>query len=221
MNINYTVYDTLNNIFKFNFYDILDKNKNICFGYVRQSTRLQKSLQEQISEIKKQAFKDNYKYVVIFSCKGSGWKINNINQLKDFKLMCKLLPKLKEYNFSNIRVYIYDVSRFMRNVLIATKFISEVFEPNNCDIHSIIDKRVWNKDNNNKLDFLRELIESEAYSVLLSNKMKINSKNRKQMGNHIGGITFGYERYKNNSNLMKLRKNNSEQKILGYIKKND
>ena len=128
---------------------------------------------------------------------------------------------LAKYNFSNIRVYIYDVSRFMRDVLIATKFISEVFEPNNCDIHSIIDKRVWNKDNNNKLDFLRELIESEAYSVLLSNKMKINSKNRKQMGNHIGGITFGYERYKNNSNLMKLRKNNSEQKILGYIKKND
>jgi len=214
----YNLYDSNNNLYQVSLNDILNCN-NICFGYVRQSTQQQKSLEEQIFEIKKQAFIDNYDFVIIFSCKGSGWKINNINKLKDFKLMCKLFSTLKVNNFGDIRLYIYDVSRFMRNVLIATKFINDVFEPNNCEIHSIIDNRKWNNNSNNKLDFLRELIESESYSVLLSNKMKINSQNRKQKGNHIGGIKFGYERYKNNSKIMKLRKNNKEQQILGYIKK--
>ena len=188
-----------------------------CIGYARQSTKNQKSLDEQIDEIKKRAFNDNYKNVIIFKCKGSGWNPNSIAKLKDFQKMLKLIPKLKS-NMREIKVYIYDVSRFMRNVLVASVFINDIFEPNDCSIVSIIDNRIFDKNNNNRLDFLRELVEAEAQSLKLSNKMKVNVLNRKKKEKNIGGDKFGYERYKDNSNILKIRKNIKEQKILGYMK---
>ena len=57
-------------------------------------------------------------------------------------------------------------------MLIASKFINDIFDPNNCMIHSVIDKK-WTKDSIDRIDFLRELVESEKYSVLLSKKIKI------------------------------------------------
>ena len=59
---------------------------------------------------------------------------------------------------------------FMRNVLIATKFINEVFDPYDCTIYSIIDNKVWDKNNRNRIEFLQELVEAEKFSILLSIK---------------------------------------------------
>ena len=94
-----------------------------------------------------------------------------------------------------------------------------IFDPNNCTIHSIIDNKTWNKDSKNRIDFLNELVSAEANSVLLSSKMKNNVKHRKRLGHMVGGVKFGYEFYRNSNNIMKKRKNEKEQNILGFIKK--
>ena len=45
------------------------------------------------------------------------------------------MVKFKYFKEFDIKIYIYDVSRFMRNVLIATKFINDVFDPYDCTIY--------------------------------------------------------------------------------------
>ena len=198
------------------------KFKSFCFGYTRQSTNKQNSIEEQVYYIKKRAFENNYEYLLLFICRGSGWDVNNLNKLKDFTNMMKIIPKLRNNNLITLRnfvIYVYDVSRFMRNILIASKFINDVLIPNNCEIHSIIDNKKLDNNNNNRIEFFRELIESENYSVLLSNKIKKNISNRKRLGHHIGSVKFGYEKYRDHNLIYKVRKNNIEQNILGYIKK--
>jgi DNA invertase Pin-like site-specific DNA recombinase len=195
--------------------DLFEICNEICFGYARQSTINQKSISEQITEIKEKAYRDGYDYAVIFTYKGSGWNIHNINKMKQFNEMIKLIKYLNDFD---IHIYIYDISRFMRNVLIATKFINDVFDPYNCTIHSIIDNKVWDKNNRNRIEFLQGLVEAEKFAVQLSDKIKKNIKYRKTQGHHIGKAKFGYERFKVN-NIYKIRENNVEQNILGYIKK--
>lgn len=193
----------------------------ICICYLRHSTTAQKSLEEQKTFIVNHVKNTNYDYMIIFSCEGSGWRVNNLNNLKDFKRMSKFIPKLRGTLYPNIplEIFIYDVSRFMRNVLVASKFINDIFDPNNCTIHSIIDNKIWNKDSKNRIDFLNELVSAESHSVLLSTKMKNNVKHRKKLGHDVGGVKFGYEFYRNKNNIMKKRKNQNEQNILGFIKK--
>jgi DNA invertase Pin-like site-specific DNA recombinase len=219
------VYDFINNIYQkidendfFQNYEY--KNRKYCIGYARQSTKYQKSLEEQISEIKLQAKKDNFDSIIIFKNYGSGWNINNINKLPEFKKMVKLIKSLSYTKIREFTIYIYDVSRFMRNVLIATKFINDVFNPYNCKIISIIDNKIWDKNKQNRINFLRELVEAESNSVLLSAKMKKNVSYRRKRGHHVGGIPYGFERYRDHNLIFKLRKNKYEQNILGYIKKN-
>ena len=132
--------------------------------------------------------------------------------------MINIIKHIRDISNESIQVYIYDVSRFMRNVLVATKYINEVFDPYDCIINSIIDNKVWSKNSTDRIEFLRELVEAEKFSVTLSNKMKRVMKNQKDRGNHIGGIKYGYERFKN-KNIFKLRKSKLEQNILGFIKK--
>ena len=57
-------------------------------------------------------------------------------------MVVKFVKYFKEFE---IKIYIYDVSRFMRNIQIATKFINDVFDPYDCTIYSIIDNKVWDK----------------------------------------------------------------------------
>ena len=218
----YIVYDLIKNTKNIlsedsikSYYNNLD---SFCFGYARQSTSYQNSIEEQIYHIKRKAKEKNFKNIIMFTCIGSGWNVNNLSKLSDFKKMTRIIPYF-HIRYNSITIFIYDVSRFMRNVLIATEFINKIFDPFNCTIHSIIDNKIWDKNNNNRIDFLRELIEAEAHSVLLSNKMKNNIKNRRNLGHHIGGTKFGYEKYRDHNLIMKVRKNNREQNILGYIKK--
>ena len=236
MTKNLEVYDFINNIHQtideHNFVQNYHyKNRKYCIGYARQSTKYQKSLEEQISEIKIKAKKDNFDSIIIFKNYGSGWNINNINKLPEFKKMVKLIKNLRFKIILNqiypsitsieeFTIYVYDVSRFMRNVLIATKFINDIFNPYNCKIISIIDNKIWDKNKQNRINFLRELVEAESNSVLLSEKMKKNVSYRKKQGHHVGGIPYGFERYRDHNLIFKLRKNKSEQNILGYIKKN-
>lgn len=198
-----------------NFYS----STNFCFGYARQSTNTQKSLEEQIWEIKLKAKENKFDTIVIFQNKGSGWNVNNLNKLEEFKKMVKLIPQLRKFTSSEFIIYIYDVSRFMRNVMVATKFFNDIFDPNDCKIYSIIDNKIWDKDNKNRNEFLKNLLEAENSSILLSLKMKNNIKYRKKRGHHVGGIPYGYERYKNHNLIHKIRKNKNEQKILGYLKR--
>ena len=204
-----------NNVNKKMIRDLFEIYNEVCFGYARQSTVNQKSISEQITEIKEKAHQDGYDYVVIFTYKGSGWNIHNINKMTQFNEMVKLIKYLNDFD---IHIYIYDISRFMRNVLIATKFINDVFDPYNCTIYSIIDDKVWDKNNRNRIEFLQGLVEAEKFAVQLSDKMKNNIKYRKSKGHHIGKARFGYERFKF-KNIYKTRPNSIEQNILGYIKK--
>lgn len=196
-------------------YHYISKDDNICIGYARKSTINQKSISEQIEEIKKRVSEEGYKFLVVFYYEGSGWNVKSIDGLKGFNDMVKFVKYFRDFN---INIYIYDVSRFMRNVLVATKFINDVFDKYNCTIISIIDHKVWDKNSRNRIEFLQELVEAEKFSVHLSDKMKKNVVCRKRLGHHIGGIKYGYERF-NDKNIMKLRKNKNEQTILGFIKK--
>ena len=195
-------------------YEIVKNKNNLCIGYARKSTKTQKSISEQIDEIKIKAKSDGFKYVLVFHYEGSGWNVNNINKLEGFNDMIKFIKDFKDFN---MHIYIYDVSRFMRNVLVATKFINDVFDKYNCTIHSIIDNKVWDKNNRHRIEFLQELVEAEKFSILLSDKMKKNVIKRKREGHHIGKAQFGYEKYKCNK-ISKIRRNKHEQSILGYIK---
>ena len=162
-------------------YEIIKEKNNLCIGYARKSTTKQKSISEQIDEINNKAKLDGFKYTIIFHYEGSGWNINNINKLQGFNDMVKFIKYFKDFD---IHIYIYDVSRFMRNVLIATKFINDIFDKYNCTIHSIIDNKVWDKNNRNRIEFLQELIEAEKFSILLSDKMKKNVIKRKKQNCH-------------------------------------
>lgn len=196
-------------------YEIIKNKNNLCIGYARKSTKTQKSLSGQIDEIKIRARADGFKYIIIFHYEGSGWNVSNIDKLEGFNEMIKFIKYLSDFKMN---IYIYDVSRFMRNVLVATKFINDVFDKYDCIIHSIIDNKVWDKNNRNRLEFLQELVEAEKFSLLLSDKIKKNIIKRKKDGHHIGNPKFGYEKYKINK-ISKLRRNKHEQSILGYIKK--
>ena len=51
-------------------------NNKTCIGYTRQSTSSQKSISGQIDEIKNKAKIANFNFIIIFQCKGSGWKVD-------------------------------------------------------------------------------------------------------------------------------------------------
>lgn len=204
-------------------FEIIGNNK-FCIAYSRQSTISQQSLSEQFDEIKQNAISKNYIFIIKFSSIGSGWNVSNLKKLIGFNVMIDFIPKVRKrltnnYNFDNIYIYIYDVSRLMRNILVATKYINDIFDPNNCVIYSVLDNKEYSKNSQNRITFLRELIESESFSFVLSNKIKRNIINRKRRGEHVGGTKYGYETHKSNNRLI-LRKNKKEQKILGYIKRN-
>ena len=84
-------------------------DKNFSIGYARQSTVKQKSLDEQISEIKNRARLDGFEYMITFSSKGSSFNISNIYNLK-FQFMTKLIPTIR--NILNSNLYLKKINIF-------------------------------------------------------------------------------------------------------------
>lgn len=188
------------------------RNNTYCIGYARVSTPEQKSLNAQISELKRYAETLGYKSMIVFRVEGSAWSVNSIYKMKSFNEMIHLL----ECSCIDT-VFINDISRFMRNTLIASKFLNEVFVPNNCRIYSIIDNVIWDHNRLNQTKFMDVILQSEKSSTLLSEKMKKSANYRARLGNHVGGIKYGYKRI-DHGGIKKLVKCDKESKVLGYIK---
>lgn len=187
---------------------------NVGLCYVRQSTTDQCSLDEQVAKCKQVSFNNHsLKYLVVFRYMGSGWNTSKIKNNSSLNRMLRLVTcKISE------KVFIYDVSRFMRRSTSATEILSTIFNPNNSSLISCTESRIWDNDEENQIEFNRSLITAQEQSCKLSKRVKDKFQSLKTNGHSLGSPRFGLMAYKDINGIRKFKLNPVELKFLGYIK---
>lgn len=166
-------------------------NLNICGCYARQSTLNQCSLDTQIESCRLKAIDDGYEYMIVFKTKKSGYSdvVNKNN--KEFN---KLLKLIKDNKIAQL--YIYDVSRFMRNLEYGCKILLEYFKE--CNIYSVMDNKEYNNIRSTKYitkkeEFLDALNQAYKFSNNLSIRLKTTYEIYKIKKVAVGRAPIGYK----------------------------
>jgi len=193
----------------------VENNTNNSVIYLRVSSKLQKSLDEQQEVCSSFANKNKLNVCGIFADSLSG---KNISLLSNFKIMYDLL-----YTNKVDHLIVHEISRLGRDI----KLLQELKKLINCNItiHSVSENihiNKYSKENDKDL-FFEKVVQSINYSRDLSTRLKNNYKIRKNTLQFMGRkcpygfniVKIGYKRY--------LEKNNdfiNAQKLYKKIKSN-
>lgn len=184
--------------------------------YLRVSSKTQgssfsesSSLQTQLDNCKKYANDNNMIIDNVYQDIGSGINFKNRPQFKRMvrNLYCK-------------NILVSDISRFHRNVAEGL-FQLEKLTRRKVTVISINDDLRYgpNSNFNEKARFRRLLGYAEDEWIKISNRINISIKFRQARGDYIGNPPYGYMTERNKENILKLKINKSEQKVVKYIQK--
>jgi site-specific DNA recombinase len=187
--------------------------KQSAYIYCRVSSKKQSeynqghtSLEVQEKECTKYCNEHDYKVIEV---------VKEVYSAKDMSNLKGLLYLLNIVNPGST-IFVYDLSRFSRNVHHALNILEEL-QKNNINIFSVTE----NLNYNNPLtrnQFRIQLCESNHFSELCSHKVKESIKFRKDRGDYIGGTKFGYKTEKNEkTNIRKLVENPEEINLIKEI----
>lgn len=124
----------------------------------------------------------------------------------------------KDYLKPNSILIVTSIDRFSRSILAGLKVLNELSNLN-IQVHFVQENITWNKDITSALksQVITQLNIAEMESDKKSEKLKNSIRIRKQRGNHIGRVGYGYKKIKQ-GNIMKKVVNQDEYKVINYMK---
>jgi len=179
------------------------------FIYARQSSKKQCSLTEQIEFISTYLTQNNITCHKIFQDIHSAWNYRKSESRPGFKKMVREISP-------NSTIYIYDVSRFSRNMLQATPVLKKL-STKNIHVYSISDSQIWDNNQQNKDNFLKSILNSQIYSSNLSHRVREKNSYLRSKGAKFGTPKFGEKAIKLNG-IRKFVRNEDEIKLMIKIK---
>jgi DNA invertase Pin-like site-specific DNA recombinase len=170
------------------------KSKNygkVAICYIRKSSDKQASIPFQASFCMKKARENGYSKAMIYYTTSSAWDIKQIERNSVFK---RMLTLIKENNIEEI--YIYDISRFMRNMIEASNILKKYF--GNVSILSVSDGREWIPGKSSEATlkrqhFLEGILDSQKFSDTLSMKIRQTRETYKNMGIDLSRAKYGFK----------------------------
>ena len=181
-----------------------------CIIYVRQSTTDQKSLDEQSKACEDYAASRGFNNASVLMYKGSAWKGGNFDKLQDYlsKLTCMHTTTL----------FVYDVSRFTRDVKSALKMI-EMLDDFKITIVSVVDGTTWNNTRKSQEQFMEKMLEAQKFSTALSERIIRKNQYLAERGAKFGNPPYGFKAVKNEEGIRKFVKNDEEMYVIAMIHK--
>lgn len=152
-------------------------------------------------------------------------KRNNINIIgvyKDNGVSAKDMKNQFALNFvcSRIKkgecILFYDVSRFSRSLVQAIQRLEHLRKNVGAIAHSCHDGLTWNNIATNRNGFIQNLSNSQLHSEVISEKVLSSIEYRKERGDHIGYVPYGY-RTEIVDGSRKLIDNEDEQTVIKMI----
>jgi DNA invertase Pin-like site-specific DNA recombinase len=113
-------------------------------------------------------------------------------------------------------ILFYDISRFSRSMIQALQRLEDLRLNVGAFAHSVHDGITWNNVATNRAAFRNVLSHSQLHSDIVSEKVLSSVEYRRERGDHVGYIPFGYMT-KTVNGINKLIKNNDEIKIIRKI----
>jgi DNA invertase Pin-like site-specific DNA recombinase len=197
--------------------------ESICAQYSRQSTDdpKQASLDMQLQTCRDKAMKDGFSHMVCFQARMSAWREKSIAKNVQFNKMNQLIK-----NSSIAYLYVYDVSRFMRNFMEASTVLKTCFKT--CGIKSVMDGREYTsgsgiQETRLREEFFTSLLDAYKFSNTLSCKIKTTLDTFRKHGVHVGPAPYGYRAKRDNPLVSMSKKLHfdvaNEIEIVAVIKK--
>ena len=162
---------------------------------------------------------DQEKFCLEFARKN---KINIIGVFKDNGVSAKDMKNQRALNFVCNRlkkgelILFYDVSRFSRSTVQAVNRLQHLQENVGALAHSCHDGLTWNHVAQNRHNFRQNLSNAQLHSEVISEKVKSAIEFRRDRGDHIGRVPYGYKTELVN-NCRKLVINQDEQVVINKI----
>jgi DNA invertase Pin-like site-specific DNA recombinase len=190
------------------------KYKNIPTVYVfcRVSTNNQigedhVSLEAQESELLKMA-KEKFPAHRIKSYKISGSAYRNIPSI------LQMIGKVAQ---QDSHILVYRIDRLSRNIIKYLSWMEDLNE-RGVGIHSLANNISYNK---NKLMFIQSVLDSQKESALISDRIKMSIKKRKERGDEgLGNLEYGKKYFRSvDGGKLVIVDNLEERKVIEYIKK--
>ena len=113
-------------------------------------------------------------------------------------------------------ILIYDITRFSRSVEDAIPILELLRNEKKVFVHSIRDKLTWNNIPTNRHLFRQVLSSSQLYSDVISDKIKSAIEFKRERGDHVGYVPYGYKTELIND-VRKLVLNKDERVIIKYV----
>ena len=175
------------------FNKLLDiNNKDLAFLYIRTSKKQNVenvSIDVQQLELLNFCYKNNFYVNNIFIDNGKSAK-NMKNQTELSKLNRVIKRELKLKNYDNYHFIVYDVSRLSRNIISGLTFLDNLSKLN-VNIYMLREGINYNSPQNKH--FIRiNLSTSQFLSEYSSCRVKQSVNFKRQRGEHIGKIPYGF-----------------------------
>lgn len=186
---------------------------NICI-YTRVSTRQQSndtkyglSSQKQLCNDYLNNFYPNNKNISYWEDVGSSYKKQNI-----LSEMSRMMTKLKP----NSLIVVSEVSRLGRSVNMVSHLL-KIVKRQQSFIVSASENLIYGKSLTYDKQFMKNIIDSEKESDVLSMRIKNIQSYIKKNGGYIGKAPFGYTVSKNSKNIPVLKENPQDFQLIDHI----
>jgi len=182
------------------------------------------SLEVQEEKIRDHCTENN---IEIIECVREIYSARNMDKMKGLQYLLDIVP-------AGSTIFVYDISRFSRNIQHALNIL-DTLSKKNINVYSVSENINYNTPSGRN-QFRLQLCSSTYFSDMLSQKIKASNLYRSRRGDYIGGTAFGFKTEVNQNNIrMKVedkeemdiiekireRKDKSEKEILKYLNKNN
>ena len=189
----------------------LSISEQIGYIYCRVSTKTggigDTSLDVQEATIRTWCNEQNIKIV---KCVHETYTARDMNKLKGLRYLCDIARPGQT-------IYIYDITRFSRNIHHALNILESLITKN-VTIYSVHENIAFDNSSSGRNQFRLQLCASQYYSELISTKVKESIVVRRRRGDYIGRAPFGFKTYVQNGIRM-LTSLDSEKQIIDRIRR--
>jgi len=125
------------------------------------------------------------------------------------------LVKIGEAAGSGDVIYIYRVDRLSRNIFESLSWIEDL-DHRGVVVYSLSENLRYDQ---NKLAFTQSILDAQKESKLLSDRVNMSIKMRRDRGDHIGRPKYGMKHFRDTNGSIQVTRNPDELKIINFITK--
>lgn len=132
-----------------------------------------------------------------------------------YKGVPKVLQDIGEVSRKGDMVMVYRVDRLSRNIV---KYLSVLEEMHEKGVYIYaVEDQLWY--HHRKLDFLQLVLDANKESALISRRVKRSVAYRRNRGDYVGGVPYGWKLERDIDGIVKKVQNAEEQKVIKIIRK--